>query len=53
MTKMWRRLAVILAVAFPLAFFLREHSVVQALVNAVGFWLIAAVVSRLAACRPK
>jgi hypothetical protein len=48
MTKMWRRLAIILAVAFPVAFILREVSLVQALVNAVGFWLIAAVVSRLA-----
>jgi hypothetical protein len=48
MTKMWRRLAAVLAVAFPLAFMVREDSMVQALVNAVGFWLIAAVVSRLA-----
>jgi hypothetical protein len=48
MTKMWRRLVIILAVAFPLAFILRESNLIQAMVNAVGFWLVAAVVSRLA-----
>jgi hypothetical protein len=48
MTKMWRGLIAVLAVAFPVAFILRESNLIQALVNAVGFWLLAAVASRLA-----
>jgi hypothetical protein len=46
MLKTWRRLMLILAFAFPAAFYLREASIIQALVNAVGFWVITALLSR-------
>jgi len=46
MLRAWRRLMLILAFAFPAAFYLRESSIIQTLVNAVGFWVITAVLSR-------
>jgi hypothetical protein len=46
MLKAWRRLMLILAFAFPAAFYLREATILQAMVNAVGFWIISAVLTR-------
>jgi hypothetical protein len=46
MWKTWRRLMLVLAFAFPAAFYLREASIIPTLVNAVGFWVITAILSR-------
>jgi hypothetical protein len=46
MLKLWRRLAIVMAVALPSAFFLRESNLLQAMINAIGLWLVFAVVSR-------
>jgi hypothetical protein len=46
MLKAWRRLMMVLAVAFPAAFYLREATILQAMVNAVGLWLMFAILGR-------
>jgi len=46
MLKAWRRLMLLLAFALPAAFYLHEATLLQATINAVGFWFISAAISR-------
>jgi len=46
MLKAWRRMMLIMAFVFPAAFYLQEATILQAAINAVGFWFIFAAISR-------
>jgi len=46
MARLWGRLLIGLGITLPLAFWIREPSRTQALVNAAGLWIVLAVITR-------